>query len=207
MKRSILAFIFTFSLIHSFSQTTKPHNTYIKLSGGKVVFGTGDYFGYFVALEASRNIVKKPAWGLSKLLLGGELIMENGVSNPVVVNPTLEEVGNKFFYHTSSTILWTKASYYPFKAVLKGFNIQVGPTVGYSNRSKEVVAVFIQDASGSVRQSYLGYDNGYTMGYRISTGIEFDISKKLLAGFRLDFSNNNKGEINTYIGLKTGIAF
>jgi hypothetical protein len=57
----------------------------------------------------------------------------------------------------------------------------------------------------SLRQSILSFDNGFILGYRISTGIEFDISKKIMTGFRLDFSNNTKGEINTLAGLKLGI--
>src|SRR5436853_99474 len=107
------------------------------------------------------------------------MIFENGVQNPIIQNPTLEEYTSKIFYHISNAILWTKASYYPFKKIVRGFNIQLGPTVGYSYRSKESMVSLIVDASGnSIRQSYLSFDNGFTVGYRISTSIEFEITKR-----------------------------
>ena len=206
MKKNILLLFFVLCTIQSFSQTTSKNNTYLKISGGRVSFGTGDLLGYSFAFEASRNIVQKPTWGLAKLLIGGEMIFENGVKNPTIQTAPYEQYVDKSFYHTSNTVLWAKASYYPFKEIVKGFNIQLGPTAGYSYRSKEAEAVLVSDASGTVRQSYLAFDNGFTLGYRISTGIEFDITKKLQTGFRLDFSNNNKGEINTLAGIKIGVA-
>ena len=206
MKKSILTFFLASTLLQSFSQTAHTKNTYFKLSGGRVVFGTGDFFGYSFAFDISRNVINKSRWGLDKLLLGGEFIFENGVNNPVVQNPTLEEFLSETFQHVSSAIVWAKASYYPIKKIVKGFNIQVGPTFGYSYRSTESRASRVVDAEGnSVRESTLSFDNGFWVGYRISTGIEFDITKKFLAGFRLDFSNNNEGEINTLAGLKVGV--
>ena len=213
MKQNILTFFFVIFLFTSFGQIThfnqfQHRSTYLKFSGGRVAFGTGDYFGYSFGFEASKNIITEPVWGLAKFLVGGEMIFENGAENPVIENPTIEEFYSKTFYHTSNTILWPKVSYYPLKKIVKGFNIQLGPTVGYSNRSQEVRADLMADASGaSIRQSYLSFHNGFTIGYRISTGIEVGITKKFQAGFRLDFSNNNKGEINTLIGLKAGIIF
>jgi hypothetical protein len=206
MRKNTLILFFILCTIQSFSQTTSKNNTYLKISGGRVAFGTGDFLGYSFAFEASRNIVQKPTWGLAKLLIGGEMIFENGVKNPIVQMPPYEIYLSKWFYHTSNTVLWAKASYYPFKKIVKGFNIQFGPTAGYSYRSTEARIEFESGATGTVRQSNLAFDNGFTMGYRISTGIEFDITKKLQTGFRLDFSNNNKGEINTLAGLKLGVA-
>ena len=205
MKLNLLTIFFALLSFQSFSQTANSKNTYLKLSGGRVSFGTGDFLGYSFAFDASKNVIKKSNWGLAKLLLGGEFIFENGVKNPVIQNPTFEEFIGKTFQHTSNAIVWTKASYYPLKKIVKGFNIQVGPTFGYSYRSTESQARRVVNASGnSVRQSILLFDNGFIVGYRISTGIEFDITKKFLAGFRLDFSNNNQAEINTLAGLKVG---
>lgn len=204
MKRIFLSLFFCTALITSFSQT-KPLTVELKLSAGRVSFGTGDFLGYSLSFDASKNIVKKPSFGLSKLLLGGELIFENGVKNPVVLNPTPDEFLQSF-HHVSSTILWTKVSYYPFNKIINGFNIQVGPTVGYSSRSSESGAKLVVDALGqSRRQSTLAYDNGFIVGYRISTGFEIYITKKMLVGVRVDFSNNNEAEINTLAGLKVGI--
>jgi hypothetical protein len=178
----------------------------LKMSGGRVSFGTGDFLGYSFSFEAGKNIIKKPSFALNQLLLSGEFIFENGVKNPVIQNPTSEEFFSKTFRHVSSTSLWAKISYYPFKKIIPGFNIQIGPTVGYSYRSTESRASRLVDISGnSVRQSILFFDNGFTIGYRISTGIEFNITKRLLIGFRLDFANNNESEINTLAGLKLGI--
>jgi hypothetical protein len=205
MKQKLLTILLALISLQSFSQTPNSKNTYLKFSGGRVSFGTGDFLGYSFAFDVSKNVVKKSNWGLDKLLIGGEFIFENGVKNPVIQNPTFDEFISKTFRHTSNAIVWTKASYYPFKKIVKGFNIQVGPTFGYSYRSTESQARRVVDALGnSVRQSILSFDNGFIVGYRISTGVEFDITKKLQAGFRLDFSNNNQAEINTLAGLKIG---
>jgi hypothetical protein len=199
-----IAICCSFSL---FSQTSQQRNTYFKLSTGNVSFGTGDYMGYSVSMELSKDLVKKPVWGLNKFLLGGELVFENGVKIPVIQNPSFSDM-IQTFHHTSNILLWTKAAYYPFKSILPGFNIQLGPTIGYSQRSSEAQRKTSVDILGnSIRQSTLAFDNGFVIGYRISTGIEFDLSKKWLTGFRLDFSNNNQAEINTHAGLKLGYRF
>lgn len=203
-----LLFTTCFALIGiiTFSQTNPNKNVYVKLSGGQVSFGTGDFLGYSFSIDASKNIIKKSSFALDKLLLGGELIFENGVKNPVIQNPTQEQFFSKTFQHVSSTIFWTKVSYYPFKKIINGFNIQVGPTVGYSNRSTEERTRRSVNASGqSTRLSTLVFNNSFTYGYRLSTGIEFNLTKKLLTGFRLDFSNNNEAEINTLAAIKMGV--
>jgi len=206
MTKLLSTTILTFLFIVSFSQTNVKKEYYFKLSGGRVAFGSGDFLGYSFLIDASKNVIKKPSFALNKLLLGGELIFENGTKNPVVQNPTIDEFFSKTFQDVSSTILWTKISYYPFKKIISGFNIQVGPTFGYSYRSREREARRTVDLLGqSTRLSTLSFNNGFMYGYRISTGMEFSISKKLLTGFRLDFSNNNEAEINTLAGLKLGL--
>lgn len=205
MKKIFFAILILLGFFQSFSQTIKPQNTVITLSVGRVSFGTGDFLGSSIGFGASKNVLKKSNWGLSKLLLGGEFIVENGVKNPVIRNPTFEEFLEKSFYHTSNILLWTKASYYPFKKIIKGFSIDIGPTFGYSYRSNERSAIAKIDGSGnSFRQSILSFDNGYTIGYRVSTSVEVNVSKRILVGFKLDFSNNNKAEINTLMGIKLG---
>jgi len=206
MKKIILALFLASTLLQSYSQTVQTKNTYFKLSGGRVVFGTGDFLGYSFAFDLSKNVIKKSSWGLAKLLLGGEFIFENGTKNPVIQDPTLDEFFGTSFQHVSNAIVWAKASYYPLKKIVSGFNIQLGPTFGYSQRSSERAASrFVYGSGNSFRQSTLSFKNGFVVGYRISTGIEFSIPKKFLAGFRLDFSNNNDGDINTLAGLKVGI--
>ena len=205
MKYYFLTILFALLSFQSFGQTKNIRNTYFKFSTGRVSFGTGDFFGYSFAFDVSKNVIKKSNLGLAKLLIGGEFIFENGVKNPIIQNPTPDEFLGKTFRHTSNAIIWTKASYYPFKKFVKGFNIQVGPTFEYSNRSTESQSRLVVDPLGnSVRQSILSLDGGFILGYRISTGIEFDVTEKIITGFRLDFSNNKKGEINTLAGLKFG---
>jgi hypothetical protein len=206
MRKSLFSiFLFSFLSLCSYGQQSAVKNTYLKVSGGRVSFGTGDFLGYAVSFDLSKNVLNQSRWALHELLLGAEFIFEDGVKNPVIENPTFEEFISKSFRHTSNAVLWPKVSYYPLKKVLKGFNIQAGPTVGYSNRSYEYRATRVVDNSGNaVRQSYLGFDNEFTVGYRISTGIEFYMKKRMQAGVRMDFSNNNKGEINTMLGLKFG---
>lgn len=208
MKYYILTIFLTLLLSQSYSQAKNNSNTYFKFSAGRVAFGTGDFFGNSLAIDVSKNVIKQSKWGLDKLLLGGEFLFENGTKNPVIQNPTADEFFSKTFHHTSNAIIWAKASYYPFKKFVRGFNIQVGPTYGYSYRSTERQARRVVDPLGnSVRQSILSFDNGFILGYRISTGIDFDVTPRIMAGFRLDFSNNTKGEINTLAGLRIGYKF
>lgn len=205
--KTLLTSILTFLMVVTFGQGSPEKDLYLKLSGGRVNFGTGDILGYSFSFDASKNILKKSSFALDKLLVGAELIFENGVKNPKIVNPLQQEFFSKTFQHVSSSILWPKVSYYPFRKIVSGFNIQVGPTVGYSYRSSEQRAQRTVDVLGqSSRLSTLVFDNGFVYGYRISTGMEFKISKKILAGFRLDFSNNNEAEINTLAGLKVGMV-
>jgi len=206
MRKNILILLFALFTFPSFSQSPKLPGSFLRLSGGSVSFGTGDFMGYSFGVGLLKNVIRQPRTGLDKLLVGGELIFESGVKNPVIQNPTQEEFFAKTFRHTSSTLLWAKAGYYPFKKIVKGFNIQAGPVIGYSSRSTEQRASRVVDILGnSVRQSTLTFNNGFVFGYRISTGIEFDLSRRLHAGFRLDFSNNNEAEINTLAGLSVGI--
>ncbi len=206
MKRFAITLMGTLLITTTFSQTNTRKDDYLKFSGGRVSYGSGDFLGYGFSFDAGKNIIKTSSFALDKLLIGGEFIFENGVKNPVIENPTLDEFLSKTFYHVSSTILWPKASYYPFKKIVKGFNIQLGPTIGYSYRSTEIQARRTVNALGqSTRTSTLSFNNGVIYGYRISTGLEFFINKKIITGLRLDFSNNNEAEINTFAGLKIGI--
>lgn len=184
------------------------NKNYIKLSTGRVLFGTGDAAGFSINLEYSRNVIKVPKSLLNRLLIGSEFSFENGVKNPVINNPTAEEFIRTSFNHVSNSILSGKITYYPFKNLFKGFNISIGPSIGYTFFSFERRAERVTYAPGLTRRmSELGFDNRVILGYRITSGYEFQISQKLLAGFRLDFSNYNNGDINTLAALKCGFNF
>ncbi len=205
MNRFLLTAIISCISFASLCQVNSGKEVYLKLSGGHVSFGSGDFLGYSILMEVSKNLIKNPSPGINKLLLGGELIFENGVNNPVVHNPTLSQFFTTF-YHVSSSNLWAKLSYHPFGKIAGAFNVQVGPTIGYSKRSMESGAMRTVDIMGrATRYSVLSYDNGVTYGYRISTGLEFALSRSLLAGLRIDFANNNEGEINTMLGARFGL--
>jgi hypothetical protein len=204
-KLYITALFITLLCDQTLAQSNSKSDTYIKLSGGRVVYGTGDVIGSSLAFDISTNILKSSRPGLSQLLLGGELIFENGSRTTKVENPSTNEFFNDWFQHNSDFVLWGKASYYPFRQVLKGFNIQIGPTFGYSYVSSEARASRQVDITGyATRISTLRFDNRFTFGYRISTGLEFNLSPRFLAGFRLDFSNNTAEDINTLAGIKLG---
>lgn len=205
MKTLLTIFFFNLLFLASSAQEKLNKDTYATLSGGRVTFGTGDVFGYSFAVEASKNMIKKSKPGLDKLLLGGELIFESGTKNPVIDNPTSEQFFEKSFRHTANTIFWPKISYYPFAKAIPGFNIQLGPTIGYSQRSSEQRAQRVGNVGEFTRISTLQFDNDFVYGYRISTGIDIPISNKYSTGFRVDWSNNNDGDINTLLGLKLGI--
>lgn len=206
MNKILIGALLTLFSLPAFSQSAQKSGDLIRISGGRVFFGTGDFTGYALGVDFSKNMIRTPRPGVHKFLLGGELLFENGVKNPVVQNPTLGEFFSTSFQHVSTSLLWVKAGYYPFRKIVKGFNIQLGPVVGYSNRSTEIRATREVDVFGnSVRESTLAFDNGFFIGYRISTAMEFDLNKKLQAGFRLDFANNNEGEINTLAGISLGV--
>ena len=181
----------------------------IQVSGFYVSFGTGDILGYGTGVSVNKNLIKKPKLGLSQLLAGGELIFENGVDEPKIYNTTQNEIAytERFFNHVTGTTLWGKLSYHPFHKILPGFHIAVGPSIGYWKRSGEKYAALgtrTKDGIDQlVRMSILGFDNGFVVGYRISAGLNFDI-KRMYIGGRVDFSNNQKSEINSILGLTLG---
>ncbi len=206
MNKILIVALFTLISISAISQTPHSSGTQLRLSGGRVSFGTGDFLGYGIGVDYLKNMIQTPRPGVHKFLLGGELLFENGVKNPVVQNPTLGEFFGTSFQHVSTSLLWVKAGYYPFRKIVKGFNIHLGPVVGYSNRSYEIRATREVDVFGnSVRESTLEFNNGFFIGYRISTGLEFDLNRKFQTGIRFDFSNNNEGEINTLAGISLGV--
>ena len=209
MKWKLFFLMLFVATVPVYSQENPIKNRYLNVSGGRILFGTGDIPGFGIGVELTKNIAKESRPGLSRLLVGGELIFENGTRNPVITNPSQNELFFDSFYHTSTTSLWPKLSYYPFSKFLKGLHIQAGPTLGYSFRSKEArVSVDDIPTFGEYsRQSVLSFDNGFVIGYRLSTGYEFDLIKNITTGIRFDFSNNNDGDINTLLGIKIGFKF
>lgn len=145
---------------------------------------------------------------MGKLLLGGELLFEQAASSPKMGEITNDDFPQTGFSQVSAATIWPKVSYHPFRKTLIGFNIQAGPTVGYTFSSHENTASYISlPGGGYFRSGTIAYNHGFRIGYRISSGYEFAIGKLWMAGARVDFSNTQKGEINTLLGLKTGVRF
>lgn len=191
-----------------FSQNKNPNNSYIKFSAGRILFGTGDISGFSINIEGSKNIIKTPKTFLGRLLIGVEFSFENGVKNPVIENPTIQEFINKSFAQVSNSIISGKISYYPFRSLFNGFNISAGLSIGYSYATFERSAARVLLYPGEYRRkSELRFDNRLILGYRITTGYEFKINRRVQAGFRLDFANYNNGDINTLAALKVGYNF
>jgi hypothetical protein len=205
--RTTVFFVFCLISTCALSQQRNYKNS-IKLSSGRVLFGTGDVVGFSVNIEYAKDIVKLPKLFLSKLLIGSEFSFENGAKNPVVENPTAGEFFSSSFNHISNSVLSAKITYYPFPRLLNGFNVSIGPSVAYHFHSYEAGAQFeVYSPTISRRMSELRFENAVMIGYRITTGYELQIAKRLITGFRLDFSNYNNGDINTLAALKMGYRF
>ena len=183
---------------------------YIKLSGGSVLFGTGDIPGFGIYVEGSGNVFKKNKYLSKHLQTGMELYFESGVKNPTVINPTPDEFSHDpFFNHISQIGIDFKSTFYPFRKFLKGINIGIGAGCIFSFNSYEGRAVReVYTSTLSRRMSELRFENRFLLGYRISVGYDVFIMKgQLLVGVRTDLANLNNGDYNQLIGAKIGYRF
>ncbi|MGI8598867.1 MAG: hypothetical protein ACR2KB_06380 [Chitinophagaceae bacterium] len=195
MKFCLIAFLFSlYSSIINAQQI--PKNKVIKFSIGRVAFGTGDVFGYSFSSELSKNLKRHINFGF-------EATVENGK-----VQPKLSDVLTAF-NQVSNACLTPKINFYPFNKVIKGFNIGIGPTLGYQFKTEESQWTFLYDSNGNpfLRRSVLKYTNEFFIGYRISLNYDLNFQKGFLLGIRSDFSSYNNGDINTLIAVKTGFSF
>lgn len=201
--------LFLFSCIANAQSIQTSRDWHFKLSGGSTSIGSGVYKnGYGIGIDVSKNIAKVPTAGMGKLLVGGELLFEQAASSPKMGSITDADFPQTGFSQVSASTLWPKVSYHPFQKTFIGFNVQVGPTLGYTYSSHENWASYVSTPGGEYfRSGTIAYDHGFRVGYRISSGYEFAIGKQWMAGARIDFSNTNKGEINTLLGLKAGVRF
>jgi hypothetical protein len=205
MRIPLFIILYLFTTLTVFSQDTAPSRYYLKLSGGLLSFGTGDVQGYSVQLEVAKNMLRRSRSALQQLLLGIELGHENGVRTAKAINPSVDEFLIERFYQVANTTLHPKLSYYPFKSLLKGFHLAVGPILAYSIQSKERGASVIPNGSGSIRYTILESDKGLLIGYRIGPGFELAITKQIVAGVRVDLANYDNGDVNTFAALKVGV--
>ena len=87
---------------------------------------------------------------------------------------------------------------------MKGLHIAIGSTAGYYIISQSAAGEVSAYPDGSVvRKDYLAYRNYAFIGYKVSAGYEYYF-KKILIGARLEWRNNQKGDINTMYGGKIG---
>ena len=144
-------------------------NKYVRLSGGSILFGTGDVPGYAIRVEYAKNVIKSSK---TRLFMGSELSFENGFRNPKIDNPTIDEFRGHTFYHITNTMVSAKASFYPFRKSITGFCLVMAPSIGYSVSSTEKQAFLVPRGNEEVRTSILSFDNRLIYGYR--TGVGYD---------------------------------
>ncbi len=208
MKLILIIAIFCLFSTQAFSQKD-VHNKYLKLSAGRMLFGTGDIVGYAANVEYAKRLNSGKMF-LKHFAMGAELSFENGATEPDVYTTPAQESFNRSFHTTTNIVFTPKFTYYPFnKTFAKGINITGGISVGFTSQSREFQSGYTYDPvfQRSVRHSYLAFYNKAMFGYRITTGYEFMVTKKIVAGARLDFDSYENGDINTLIGLKAGIRF
>lgn len=202
MRRANLLLV----LMLLFSAVNAQKAYFVKASGGRVFFGTGDVSGFGVGVEVSTPVSYKKSSYWQHFHAGAEINFENGAQQPVVINPTVGDFYYGMFNHVSNTTIYPKLTYYPLlHTFLKGVNVTVGPSAGYSYQSREFQASGIPvQGGGAVRRSYLEYKDTWLIGFRITAGYEYLISNKVLVGGRLDFFNYQNHDVNTMIAGKVG---
>lgn len=200
--------LFVFFCTTAPAQQNSIGRNYFKLSAGRATFGTGDIPGYGINLEGARTLFKQPEDATPRLLVGAELSFESGAKRPVVENPTTAQSLEKSFAQVSNSILSGKLTWYPFGSVLSGFNVAVGPSVGYthfvseaSRRNQEIFPGYTR------RETTLRYGDAILFGYRVSAGFELPVTRRILLGIRADFSSYDNGDINTLAAGKIGYRF
>jgi hypothetical protein len=206
--KTIFIFIICLEIsLVSFSQQNGIKPNSIKLTAGRIIFGTGDIFGYAVNVEYAKFLKHNSAKHFS---FGAELSFENGSTHPVVINPTIQEFLFGSRYQATTVIALTpKLTYYPFnKTFARGLNITGGLSLAYVSHASEFEATRVYDSIGQrfIRRSYLEFHNKTTIGYRITAGYEWFFAK-IIIGARLDFDSYHNGDINTFYGLKAGFRF
>jgi len=207
MRIIIIAFCCLFTVEKVRAQDSLTRGTWLSLSGGQAAFGSGDVVGYSISIGAATQVNKESRFALNRLLLGGEMFFENGVNLLSTGNVSGQTWIFGSFRHNSNTVLWGKILYYPFQRILPGLHVGLGPTAGYSLRSLEGSSRISRNVLNEPEKfSEIVNENGFTIGYRISTGLDFNVSHRFVLGIRVDFSNNNLAEINTFVGVKTAIV-
>jgi len=207
-KKNTAIIFLLFLFIHK--NGVSQNNYQIATSGHYVSFGSGDFLGYGISFLGQKEFIKNKRLGIGGLKIGGEVSIDLGNKGTLTESNESTELFRSF-YSVSMTNLWLKASYYPFHKVIPGFHISLGPTIGYSSLIfSDKYSVGYDPLKGKYTKQILSlyHEKGFTYGYRLSVGYDFElIDKKFLIGLRTDFYNNNLGDINSTLGLKFGYNF
>lgn len=201
----IILLFFILGSINCLGQNIEQRNV-VKFSGAYVTFGTWDILGYGVAASFQRSLVKRPRLGLGDLQIGGELFVETGSKGTQMTGDTYSEVYQNYATNTT-TSLWIKTSYYPIHKLIKGFNIALGPTIGYKNEvSGSSLNIKYNIITQKWRKEILDFKhvNSTYLGYRLSFGYDVGIKNKII-GLRMDFNSNTFGDVNLFAGMSLGI--
>ncbi len=204
--------ILTISLLFLLQESSNGQNTNTKkqllsITGGRVAFGTGDILGLGIGVTYGRELNNNKN-KLSKLIFETEVIFENGSITPKIENITIQDFNKPGFRHSTNVILNPKITWHPAtNKYLNGLYLSLGPTLGYTWQSREKKATMQFDGIQSNRVILLDYKNKFIGGYRINLGYDIELVKKYFFGVRVDFSNNNLADINTFAAIKFGKIF
>jgi hypothetical protein len=205
----IFHIVFSFLIVISCVGQDQNFHHAINLYGGRIAFGTGDFFGQSTSVEYLHQLTSDNKI-VNHFKVGIELTFENGNSRPKIINPNYQEFIARTFYNTTNLILTPKVYYFPFtKTFLKGLNICIGFPIGYISKNREFRATYIYDSvtKTSIRRSYLAYTDKFIIGYKVSTGYDLIIFKQLVSGVRVDLCSYSNGDVNTVISGKVGFKF
>jgi hypothetical protein len=207
--KSIIVVLLTALSTCALAQNKIATDNFVKLTAGRIIFGTGDIFGYAINIEYAKRYGQDRR-NLKHFALGAELSFEHGATHPKIINPTVEDfLWGPFYRSTTDVVLTPKITYYPFNSTFaKGLNITAGLSLGHTSQAREFQASRVYDSVSqtSVRRSYLQFKEQTLLGYRVTAGYEHLFSK-ILIGARLDFDSYDNGDINSFYGLTAGIRF
>lgn len=199
--RLACVFIFIFLSFLSNAQS----QCYLKISGGSMSFSYPlDIGGYGIYPEYSVVPGKHNSSYWRHFQLSGEFAFEKG-SREYIVMILPETDYKRAVYHISDVSVHARLSYYPIGATfLKGLYVAIGPTAGYYFYSREIKETNLPVSGGLVlSRLQTNPANNAFIGYKISVGYEFYF-KRFLLGARLDWGNDQIGNIKTMYGAKIG---
>ena len=112
--RTSAKFLYLLPLFFALSPTDAQSQRYLKLSAGKIYFGTGDIAGYGIYTDYSFRLGKQTQTYWKHFQAGGELGFETGATQPkVTISSSPADV--RPFRHVSASSLYFKLVLLPYQ--------------------------------------------------------------------------------------------